>query len=64
MNYNNRYDATIGEGGVKLLGSKRQRITIISAILKKAKILLLNKATFAIDNLIKVSLYKLLKSKA
>ena len=64
VNCDGRYDATIGEGGVKLSGGKRQRIAIISAILKKVKILLLNKATSAIDNLTEVSLCKSLKSKA
>jgi len=64
VDYNNGYDATIREGGVKISGSERQRIAIVSAILKKVKILLLNKATSAIDNLIKVSLCKSLKSKA
>ena len=60
---NGGYNAIIREGGVKILGGKRQRIAIISAILKRAKILFLNKATSAIDNLIEVLLYKLLKSK-
>jgi len=58
----NKYDATVRERGIKLLNSKRQRIAIASAILKKAKILLLNKATSTIDNLTKVSFYKSLKS--
>ena len=63
IDYDDRYNATVRKRGVKLLGSKRQRITIISAILKKVKILLFNKATFTINNLIKVSFYKSLKSK-
>ena len=64
IDYDGRYDATIRERGVKISSSKCQRIAITSAILKKAKILLLNKATFAVNNLTKMSLYKSLKSEA
>jgi ABC-type multidrug transport system fused ATPase/permease subunit len=41
----------VREGGIKLLGGKRQRIAIVRAFLKNSKILLLNEATSAIDNI-------------
>ena len=52
----------VGEGGIKLSGGKRQRITITRAFLKNLKILLLNKAISAIDNIIKKSISESLKS--
>jgi len=52
----------VGEGGIKLLGSKRQRIAITRAFLKNLKILLLNKAISTIDNIIEKLIYKSLKS--
>ena len=51
--YNARYNTVVREGGIKLLGGKRQRIAIARAflrILKNLKILLFNEATSAIDN--------------
>jgi len=52
----------VREGGIKLSGSERQRITITKAFLKNLKILLFNKAISIIDNVIKKSISKLLKS--
>jgi len=46
------------------LGGERQRIAIIRAILKNLKILFLDKAISAINNLIKMLIYKSLKSQA
>ncbi|OCK89680.1 uncharacterized protein K441DRAFT_583141, partial [Cenococcum geophilum 1.58] len=57
-----QYNTNVREEGIKLLGSKCQRIAIARAILKNLKILLLNKALSAVDNLIEVLIYKLLKS--
>jgi len=57
-----RYNTVVGEGGIKLLGGERQRITITRAFLKNSKILLLNEAISAIDNVIKKSISKSLKS--
>jgi len=52
----------VREGGIKLLGGERQRITIARAFLKNLKILLLDKAIFTIDNVTEKSISESLKS--
>jgi ATP-binding cassette subfamily B protein len=60
--YNTRYNIVVKEGGIKLSGGKRQRIAIVRAFLKNLKILLLNEAISAIDNITKKSIRESLKS--
>ncbi|MDO5713679.1 MAG: ABC transporter ATP-binding protein [Tissierellia bacterium] len=43
------YDTIIGEGGSSLSGGEKQRISIARAMLKKAKLILLDEATAGVD---------------
>jgi len=56
------YNIVVGEGGIKLLGGERQCITIARAFLKNSKILFLDKAIFAVDNVTKKSISESFKS--
>ena len=52
----------VGEGGIKLSGGERQRVAIARAFLKNLKILLLNEAISAMDNITEKLIRELLKS--
>jgi ATP-binding cassette subfamily B protein len=44
-------DTTIGEGGLKLSGGEKQRISIARALIRKPNVLLFDEATSALDSL-------------
>lgn len=67
MEFPDGYDTVIGEGGGTLSGGQKQRILIARAMLKDAKIIILDEATASVDpeneHLIQEAITQLTKGK-
>lgn len=50
MNLDDKFNTSVGEGGVTLSGGEKQRLAIARTLLKQSNIILFDEATSALDN--------------
>ena len=58
MSLPDKFDSIVGERGVKLSGGQKQRISIARIFLKEPPILLLDEATFSLDNITELAVHQ------
>ena len=63
MSFENGYDTFLDQAGVNLSGGQKQRLCIARALLKKAKILILDDSTSAVDTATDAKIRQMLKNK-
>ena len=67
LEFDDKFQTKVGEGGVTLSGGERQRLAIARSLIKNSNIILFDEATSALDNItqdkIQKAIYRLDKSK-